>query len=136
MPKPLSVLEVAKLYAKHRKESTREEMKRRSRRVGKGEMIPYLVNKIGYQWAHRVAYFPVTDDWYPSLIFPEHNLIRVIIDPVYDYVTVRLFGDDDHSVEYNFSSMIEAETFWDSLVAEPELCHTMISLLYEPFSPW
>lgn len=137
MPKPLSVLEMAKLYAKHRKESTREAMKRHSRRVGKGEMIPWLVRHLGRDWAHRCAYFPVIDDWYPSWEFPEGKFIQAIIDPIGTaYVTVRFFGEDDHCVEYNFASMIEAEAFWEQLEAEPELCHTMISLLYEPFSPW
>lgn len=134
---PLSVLEMAKLYAKHRKEWTRGEMKRVSRKVGKGEMLPWLVNHLDRPWALRMAYFPVIDDWYPSWEFPEGKFIRVLIDgPIGDYWRVHLYGADDHSVDYTFSSLIEAEAFWDQLVAEPELCHTMISLLYEPFSPW
>lgn len=137
MPKPLSVLDIAKLTAKHRKEATREAMKREGRKVGKGDMIPWLVSKLGRDWACRCAYFPVIDDWYPCWEFPEGRFIRVLIDPIgTHYVTVRLSGADDHSVEYNFASMVEAEAFWENLEAEPELCHTMISLLYEPFSPW
>lgn len=137
MPKPLSVLDMAKLYARHRKESTREAMKRESRRVGKGDMIPWLVRYLDRPWAHRCAYFPVIDDWYPSYEFPEGKFIRVLIDPIgSEYVYVRLFGADDHSVDYVFASLVEAEAFWEKLEAEPELCHTMISLLYEPFSPW
>lgn len=133
---PLSVLEFAKLYVKHRKESTREVMKRQSRRVRKGDMIPWLVNHLDRPWAVRIAYFPVIDDWYPSWEFPEGKFIRVLIDgPVRDYWRVHLSGEDDHSIEYTFSSLIEAEAFWDLLVAE-ELCHTMIDLLYQPFSPW
>lgn len=133
---PLSVLEMAKLYARHRKESTREAMKRESRKVGKGDMIAWLVQKLDRSWAYRCAYFPVIDDWYPSFEFPEGKFIRAIIDPVgSEYVYVSLFGEDDHSVDYIFATLIEAEAFWDSLVAEPELCHTMISLLYEPFLP-
>lgn len=137
MPTPLSALEMAKLHAKHRKESTRKAMKRQGRRVVKGEMIPWLVKQLDRTWAHRCAYFPVIDDWYPSWEFPEGKFIRVVIEPIGDaYVNIRLSGADDHSLYYAFASMIEAEAFWDALVAEPELCHTMISLLYEPFSPW
>lgn len=134
---PLSVLEMAKLYAKHQKEWAREAMKRESRRVGKGDIIPWLTKRLGRSWAHRAAYFPVIDDWYPAFELPEGKYILVLIDgPVGDYWRVYLSGADDHSVEYTFSSLIEAEAFWDALAAEPELCHTMISLLYEPFCPW
>lgn len=137
MPTPLSVLEVAKLYAKHRKESTREAIKRCGKRVRKGEMIPWLINHLDRPWAHRCAFFPVIDDWYPSWEFPEGKFICALIEPIgHHYVNIRLSGADDHSVYYAFGSMIEAEAFWDQLVAEPELCHTMISLLYEPFSPY
>lgn len=134
---PLSPLEMAKLFAKHRKARTREAMKRQSRRVGKGDMIPWLVQHLDRPWAIRCAFFPVIDDWYPSWEFPEGKFIRVLIDTSgYDYTHVRFFGEDDHSVSYTFASLLEAETFWDLLVAEPELCHTMIDLLYQPFSPW
>jgi hypothetical protein len=136
MPKPLSVLEVAKLYVRHRKESTREAIKRCGKRVRKGDMIPWLINHLDRPWAHRCAFFPVIDDWYPCWEFPEGNFIRVHIDPVGTYVNVILTGADDHALYCSFSSLIEAEAFWDALVAEPELCHTMISLLYEPFSPY
>lgn len=137
MPQPLGILDFAKLYVKYRKESTREAIKRCGKRVRKGDMTPWLINHLDLPWAHRCAYFPVIDDWYPSWEFPVGKFIRVIIDkPIYNlYVDVRLYGEDDHSVTYTFSSLIEAEAFWDALVAEPELCHTMISLLYEPFSP-
>lgn len=111
-------------------------MKREGRKVGKGDMIPWLVQKLDRSWAHRCAYFPVIDDWYPAFEFPEGKFIRAIIDPIGSaYAYVRLFGEDDHSVDYMFASLLEAEAFWDALVAEPELCHDMISLLYEPFSP-
>lgn len=133
---PLSVLDMAKLFVKHRKESTREAMKREGRKVGKGDMLAWLQKTIGSAWAHRVGFFPVTDDWYPSWIFPDGQYVKAIIDDGYGgaYVSVRLYGHDDHSVEYIFQTLIEAEAFWDQLSAEPELCHTMISLLYEPFA--
>lgn len=135
MPTPLSVREMAKLHEKHCKESTREAMKREGRKVGKGDMLAWLYKQLDRRWAHRVAYFPVIDDWYPSFEFPEGKFVRILIDPIGSaYVNVIIAGADDHSKYYAFRSLIEAEAFWDSLVAEPELCHTMISLLYEPFS--
>lgn len=130
----LSVLDVAKLYAKHRKEATRAAMKRQGRKVAKGDMIPWLVKTLDQPWAHRCAFFQVIDDWNPCFEFPEGNFIKVIIYPVYDYVAVCMYGEDDTEVQYTFRSLIEAEAFWDKLVEEPELCRTMISLLYEPFA--
>lgn len=136
MAKALTVLEMAKLMARHDKERIRGCMKRMSRRVGKGDMIPWIIQHYGSPWAERVGFFPVTDDWYPSWILPGHELqyVKAVLYPVYDYVSIRFAGADDTTHTFNFSSMIEAEAFWEQLEAEPELCYTMIQLLHEPFS--
>lgn len=136
MPKALTVLEMAKLYARHDKERIRACMKRMSYRTGKGDMIPWIVKHYGSPWAERVGFFPVTDDWYPSWTIPGHELkyVKAVLYPVYDYVTVRFEGADDCSRSFTFSSMPEAEVFWERLEAEPEICCTMIELLHEAFS--
>jgi hypothetical protein len=138
MPKALTVLEMAKLMARLDKGTIRERMKRMSYKVGKGDMIPWLIKDIGSTWAERVGFFPVTDDWYPSWILPGHELqyVKAVIDNGYNglYVIVRFHGHDDHSVDYTFNTLVEAEVFWERLEAEALLCHTMIELLHEPFS--
>lgn len=107
-----------------------------SYRVGKGDMIPWIVKHYGSTWAERVGFFPVTDDWYPSWILPGHELqyVKAVLYPVGNYVSIQFSGADDSSHIFNFSSMVEAEVFWEQLEAEPELCYTMIELLHEPFS--
>lgn len=136
MPKALTVLEMAKLIARHDKERIRACMKRMSYRTGKGDMIPWIVKHYGSPWAERVGFFPVTDDWYPSWTVPDHELkyVKAVLYPVDSYVSIRFAGADDSSHTFNFSSMVEAEVFWEQLEAEPELCFTMIQLLHEPFS--
>lgn len=136
MPKALTVLEMAKLMARHDKGRIRACMKRMSRQIGKGDMVQWIIKHYGSTWADRVGFFPVTDDWYPSWILPDHELhyVKAVLYPVGDYVSIRFSGADDTDRTFNFSSLIEAEVFWEQLEAEPELCCTMIELLHEPFS--
>lgn len=102
-------------------------------------MERYLSASDPYPWELRAGYFEVTDDWYPSYSLPNvsERYLRASLRSRHDGMhEVYVRGADDHNHTYHFASLIEAETFWDLLVAEGPLEHLLIDLIYEPFFPW
>jgi len=114
-------------------------MKRRSHKIGKGDMERYLSDHEHRDWELRAGYFEVTDDWYPPYSIPTlpERYMRASLRASYEGMhEVYVSGADDHNHTYHFASLLEAETFWDLLVAEGPLESLMIDLIYEPFYPW